>query len=79
MGDPAICRPSRVNICISEASCLVVTDPLIVFEEVVMLAEVNDALDEAMFRLELVLLGNSPKSPKLNPVSLVITPAARAF
>ena len=33
-----------------------------------MLAEVNDALDEAMFKLELVLLGNNPKSPKLNPV-----------
>ena len=44
-----------------------------------MLAEVNDALDEAMFKLELVLLGNNPKSPKLNPVSLVTTPAAKAF
>ena len=42
------------------------------------LAEVNDALDEAIFRLELVLLGNNPKSPKLNPVSLVTTPVAKA-
>ena len=44
-----------------------------------MLAEVNDALDEAMFRLELVLLGNNPKSPKLFPLELEITPVAKAF
>ncbi len=63
----------------SDASWLAVTDALMVLEDVVTLADVKAALDEAIFKLELVLLGNSPKSPSVNPVSLVTTPAARAF
>ena len=52
---------------------------MIVFDEVVIFAEVKVALEEAMFKPELVLLGNRPRPPRVKPVSLTTTPVAKAF